>query len=542
LNFESQLSKSVFESKYLLENETHPDESVERLVKAVSRVYPEIEQEAREYISKQWFIPGGGIWRAAGNPNKNVSHVNCTTLAPVEDNLESIFESLYKWAKYAAFGQGEGIDISLLRPRGAKVHNSSRSSTGAVSFMHLYDAVLKVIAQQGRRGASLISIKDTHPDILEFIHVKDKPESDKSRIDTANISIQISDEFMKCVEEDKEWTLRFENKYEVIENKVRAVDVFNEICTMAHKRGDPGLQFIDTWKKNSNSDHFGYPLVSSNACGEIPNDSENICDLGHINLAKFHEYEWEGFEKLIRFGVYFLNAVRINEYNEHRSPIEAQRKKLKLMPRIGLGHTGFADYLIDNKIVYGSEDSVEALRKIHTTMVKVAFKASYDLAKKYGSFPGYSKEKMMKSGYIQRMLSEGVITEDLLDYQFNIQLFTLAPVGCLTKSSLIQTEDSIKSIEQIFLENDYDLNNFNNKENVWLVPKQNMYVKTMNGLKRIIRLYVNGYRKTLSLFNNNTKLIEGTENHMILVKKSNGIAIWKRLDEIKENDIIILKK
>jgi hypothetical protein len=174
--------------------------------------------------------------------------------------------------------------------------------------------------------------------------------------------------------------------------------------------------------------------------------------------------------------------------------------------------------------------------------VKVAFKASYDLAKKYGSFPDYSKETMMKSGYIQRMLSEGIITEDVLDYQFDIQLFTLAPVGCLTKSSLIQTEDSIKSIEQIFLENDYDLNNFNDKENVWLVPKQNMYVKTMNGLKRIIKLYVNGYRKTLSLFNDNTKLIEGTESHMILVKKSNGVAIWKRLDEIKENDIIILKK
>ena len=139
MKFESELAKSVFESKYLLEGETTADEAVERIVKSVAKVYPEIENEAREYINKQWFIPAGGIWRAAGNPSKNVSHINCTTLGYVEDNLESIFDSVYKWAKYASAGQGEGIDISKLRPRGAKVHNSSRSSTGAVSFMYVFD-------------------------------------------------------------------------------------------------------------------------------------------------------------------------------------------------------------------------------------------------------------------------------------------------------------------------------------------------------------------------------------------------------------------
>lgn len=270
MNLESSLAESVFRSKYLIEGETEPDQSDERLIKEFIRNFPEMEAEAREYITKQWYIPAGGVRRASGNPNKNVSHINCTTLAPVEDNLESIFDSLYKWAKFSAFGQGEGIDISLLRPKGAKVHNSSKFSTGAVSFMYLYDAVLKVIAQQGRRGASLISIKDDHPDILDFIKVKDKPESDKSRIDTANISIQTSDEFMKCVEEDKEWILRFENKYEVIENKVRAREVFEEICKMAWKRGDPGLQFIDKAKRESNSDSFHFNITGTNACCLTP--------------------------------------------------------------------------------------------------------------------------------------------------------------------------------------------------------------------------------------------------------------------------------
>ncbi|HNQ21005.1 MAG TPA: hypothetical protein PKI46_08100, partial [Bacteroidales bacterium] len=215
MKFYSELPSSVFNSKYLLENETDPNQSKNRIVREFARVFPEMKDEAEEYIDKFWYVPAGGIWRASGNPDNNVSHINCTTLKPVEDTLESIFDSLYKWAKYAAFGQGEGIDISQLRPKGAKVHNSSRNSTGAVSFMNLYDAVLKVIAQQGRRGASLISIKDTHPDLLEFIKIKDKPESDKSRIDTANISIQTSDAFMEAVIADEEWTLRFENKYEV---------------------------------------------------------------------------------------------------------------------------------------------------------------------------------------------------------------------------------------------------------------------------------------------------------------------------------------
>ena len=213
MNFESELAKSVFESKYLLEGETTADEAVERVVKVVAKIYPEIEDEAREYISKQWFLPAGGVWRAAGNPNKNVSFINCTNVGHVEDNLESIFENAYKWAKYAAYGQGEGQDVSLLRPKGARVHNSSATSTVAVSFISIYDMVLKVIAQKGRRGASLFSLIDHHPDIFDFISVKDKPESDKSRIDTCNISVKATDKFMEAVINNTDWLLWFENKY-----------------------------------------------------------------------------------------------------------------------------------------------------------------------------------------------------------------------------------------------------------------------------------------------------------------------------------------
>jgi len=727
MKFESSLAESVFRSKYLLEGETEPEQAVERLVKEFCRNFPEMENEAREYIDKQWYIPAGGIWRASGNPDKNVSHINCTTITPVEDNLESIFDSLYKWAKYAAYGQGEGIDISNLRPKNALVHNSSRSSTGAVSFMNLYDGVLKVIAQHGRRGASLISIKDTHPDILDFIKVKDKPESDKSRIDTANISIQVSDEFMNCVIEDKEWTLRFENKYQVIEDKIRARDLFEEICKMAHKRGDPGLQFIDKMKRESNSDSFGdkYKIVSTNACFtgdtmiavadgrnaitieqfaneskgtikipvysgkkklsrtnlsshrvEIQNavafcsgekevievklsdgssftctpdhkictfdgrwieaqyskneqlekfytfmnnnefnrshrmvntqtnrstsqfrmiyefysgqkhngilnvlhhkdhnpkndnylnlevlskkehdsyhalskfgfqnpihkankeftiwnmrrrnilanakryawseerkqnelnkflsenpkpevpfidsnvyynypvyvvditftgkiekvydltvennhsfyiitktendnyyncsgilvhncseqalDPENVCNLGHINLAKFNEFSLEGYYKLIRFGMYFGVSIIKNELADGRSPTKLQKEKLINMPRVGLGLTGLADYFIDNKIVYGSIASIDKVHQIFSDLARYSYKANCELGKKFGSFPSYDINKMKKSKFIQRLLENNLITDNDLTHQYCIACNTIAPVG-----------------------------------------------------------------------------------------------------------------
>lgn len=577
MNFESSFAESVFNSKYLIEGETLSSEAEDRIIKSVSKIYPEIEHEARNYISKHWFIPAGGVWRAAGNPKKNVSHINCTTLGDLEDNLESIFDKVYKWAKYAAFGQGEGIDISNLRPRGAKVHNSSRSSTGAVSFMQIFDSVLKVIAQQGRRGASLISIKDHHPDVEEFISVKDKPDSDKSRIDTANISIQTSDAFMQAVIDDADWILWFENKYERIERTVKARDLFNKICEMAWKRGDPGLQFIDNSRRESNSDALGYNILSTNACcftgdtlittkvgilpikdlvgkeveifdgenwvknsmfksyGEdeiyrvhlnsgvyfdvtknhrfflqdgsikqtykltygdkleiiskelyeklysseekdtklfinsdynkvisveklnkkeevfcttVPTtskflinsgiitgnseqwlDRENVCNLSHINLAKFHEYGIEGYIKLIKFGVKFLNAIRINEYEEDRSPTSLQKEKIKNVPRIGLGVTGFADYLIDKKIRYDSELAINEMRELLTLLAKHSYKTGYELGKKYGSFPTYNKENFKKSEYIQRLLNEGVIEDSDLDYQFNVCYTTIAPVG-----------------------------------------------------------------------------------------------------------------
>lgn len=267
MEFKTDITKSVFASKYLLEGETSPNQAVDRIVSVVEDYYPKLADTIGHYIHKKWLLPAGGLWRAARNPDKNVSCINCTTLPPPEDNLESIFESFYHWSKFAAFGQGEGVDLSRLRPRGSVVHNSSRFSTGAVSFMSIYDVILDVIAQQGRRGASLISLHIKHPDIPEFIYVKDK----EGKISNANISIQMTDEFMGMItDEEAIWKFQFENEYETIEKEIGASELFHMICEHAWKSGDPGILLVDTAKRYSNSDVLGFPIVSTNACSFSP--------------------------------------------------------------------------------------------------------------------------------------------------------------------------------------------------------------------------------------------------------------------------------
>ena len=211
MEFYTDFAEQVFKAKYPLPSEEGDvDKAVERVVDmSVRHTEPSLmltlayRRSLYNAIDRQCLVPAGGIWRAAGNPYKHVSFVNCTTGQDVGDNIESIFESLYYWAKFSAFGQGQGVDISKLRPAGTRLRNTARTSTGGVSFMPLYDAVLKVIAQHGRRGATLISIHDTYPDFEEFCKAKDE----KGAIESANISIQTTDAFMMAVADDRDWRL-----------------------------------------------------------------------------------------------------------------------------------------------------------------------------------------------------------------------------------------------------------------------------------------------------------------------------------------------
>ena len=428
MKFESEIAESVYRSKYMLKQDVELIDPLKRIDNVVATYYPELKGKCVEYGTKRWVGFAGGLYRSARNENKNVSAINCTTLTPIEDTLESINDGLYWWAKFSAYGQGEGLDFSNLRPRGARVHNSSKESTGAVSFMYMYDAVLQTIAQNGRRGASLISLSVTHPDVLEFINVKDE----EGVLESANISIQITDEFMNAVENDEKWELVFENKYERISKKIQARKLFHLIAEHAHKSGDPGLQFISTAKKYSNSDALGYEVVSTNACSEQWLDPHNVCLLSSINLAKYHEYGDEKYVDLINFMVHVLDAFRQEEIKENRSPSETQRQKLEEVPRIGLGVTGLADLFIERELAYGSVESIQVTESIFKTLVGESYKASYEVAKNRGySFGAYNKDAYKKAPFVQRLLDEGLIEDYHLDYQAHVCKNTVAPNGSL---------------------------------------------------------------------------------------------------------------
>lgn len=285
--FNSELAEKIFSSKYYVNGDKSPTDSIQRVLSVIGRYYPEIVNEAKHYIENKDIGLAGGLWRAAENKNKNVSVINCTTLGYVDDTLEDISDGWYKWAKYAAYGQGEGADFSRLRPSGSIVHNSSKYSTGSVSFMSTFDSILSIIAQQGRRGASLISLHITHPDIPEFINVKDKKVKlvdnsgqtieERDYLDTANISIQMNNAFMKALEKEAEWTFTYKNEYETIKSEtVPTQEIWRKIADQAWKTGDPGLQFIDTVKKYSNSDYLS---------DEIKIESTNACFSGDTKIA-----------------------------------------------------------------------------------------------------------------------------------------------------------------------------------------------------------------------------------------------------------------
>ncbi|MFW6029346.1 MAG: hypothetical protein ACOCRO_03740 [Halanaerobiales bacterium] len=430
LEFETDMSRDIFKSKYMLEHEEETWEAKQRVLNVVRRYYPDILPELDEAITKKWVGLAGGIWRSAENPNQNVSAINCTTLAQPEDNLESINDAWYWWAKFAAYGQGEGVDLSKLRPKDSVVHNSSRKSTGSVSFMKTFDGILNVIAQQGRRGASLISLHISHPDIPDFITVKDK----EGVLESANISIHITDEFMEAVRNGDNWEFTFTNEYETIRKETDAKKLFSFLAEHAWKSGDPGVQYIDNVRKYSNSDYLGYPVISTNACSEQWLDAHNVCLLSSVNLAKYREYGAKKYPRLVNLMVHLLDAFRRYEVDEVRSPSKLQLEKLQKLPRIGLGVTGLADYFIDKQIPYASSEALEDIHNVFGTLAGEAYKASYEIAKSDGfSFEYYDKEKYKQSPFVQNLLNKGLIEDYHLDYQAHVCKTTVAPNGTLTE-------------------------------------------------------------------------------------------------------------
>ena len=425
LGKDNKLGMDIWTKKYQQNNESF-DEWLDRVSGG--------DENVRELIIDKKFIFGGRILsnRGLNKQGKKVTYSNCYVIAPPEDNIESIFEAASKLARTFSYGGGCGLDISKLAPRGAQVNNTAKETTGSVSFMELYNLITSLIGQNGRRGALMLSLDCDHPDLEEFISVK----NDLNKITKANISVKVTDQFMLAVVNKEHFDLEFvrEETGEVISKRVYAPDIFRQLCENNWNFGEPGILYWDRIKQYnllSNDDNFEYAGV--NPCAEEPLPAGGSCLLGSLNLSEFvtdGKFDIAEFEKAVRIAVIALNDVLDEGLELH--PLQEQRESVSLWRQIGLGIFGLADMLIKLGITYGSKEALDICDMIGEIMAFEAIKSSVALAKHFGEYPMFNKEAVVSSMFFKHH-DNGYLKEVVEKFGMrNSQLLTIAPTGSLS--------------------------------------------------------------------------------------------------------------
>ena len=427
---ENQLSYDIWEKKYRQNDETF-DEWLYRITGG--------NEEYIRIILEKLFLPAGRILSNRGlyKYGLKVTYSNCYVQDPPTDSIESIFDCAKEIARTFSYGGGVGIDISKLAPRGAKVNNTAKETSGAVSFMDLYSMVTGLIGQNGRRGALMISLDCHHPDLEEFIDLK----TDLSKVTKANISVRITDDFMEAVMNDEDFELSFirEETGEEIKKIVRAKDIFHKICKNNWDFAEPGMLFWDNitnWNLLSNNDEFAYAGV--NPCAEEPLPAGGSCLLGSINLSEFvknpftsaAQINFEDLEKTVRAAVRFLNDILDEGLCLH--PLNKQQSTVRDWRQIGLGIMGAADMLIKLGFKYGGPDAIPTCDILGKFIANTAINESALLAKEKGAFAKCNPKQILETPFIQENASPN--TKELIkQYGLrNSQLLTIAPTGTLS--------------------------------------------------------------------------------------------------------------
>lgn len=448
LGQDNMLGQDIWQNKYCNEGE-----SFEQWIDRISGG----NEDVAKYIREKKFLFGGRILSNRGleNEGRKVSLSNCYVIEPPKDNLESIFDCAKKLARTYSYGGGCGVDISGLSPRGARINNAAKETSGAVSFMELYSLVTELIGQNGRRGALMISIDCSHPDVEHFIDLK----TDLEKVTKANISIRLTKEFMDAVQNNEKFTLRYQRECtgEIIEKEVDARALFRHIAEVNWDYAEPGALFWDRireWNLLSNTEEFSYAGV--NPCAEEPLPAGGSCLLGSINLAEFVQnpftpqatFDFDAFKQCVRVCVRALNEVLEEGLPLH--PLQEQRESVEKWRQIGLGIMGLADMLIKLGISYGEEESLKLCDRIGFAMADTAIATSAKLAKEFGAYPACNVEEIMNTPFFLANTTEA--TTDLVKkYGLrNSQLLTIAPTGTL--STMLGISGGIEPIYANFYE------------------------------------------------------------------------------------------
>lgn len=422
----------IFENKYSLNNEKTLDEFYARIFSIVN------EYELKLYGIKtdfspliNYFFPGGRT--AFGLGRENVSLSNCYVNEIKGDSIEEIFETLKQTALIYKSGGGVGQSFNKLRPIGAKTRGVP--STGSISFMPLFDTTTDVIGQKGRRGANLGAQRVDHPDIMEFINVK----NEEGILEHMNLSVMMLDNFMKAVEADEEWITSFTTSHETIVKPYRAKEIWDTIINSAWTKADPGILFWSQMTSGIDSTYKQFEPVCTNPCGEQGLENGGSCNLAALELSEYVENPWENpkfnFTKFIsdiHLGIRFLDIIL--DINKDRHPLEINKIQSMLGRRIGLGIMGLADCYNRMNIVYGSEESLVFTEQLFSVLHEESIKASITYAEHFGAFPYFTQSSneerinFLNHPYFNILTPEW--KERLNKYGMrNISLTTVAPTG-----------------------------------------------------------------------------------------------------------------
>ena len=423
------LGTDVLKQKYLAPWEKHPFEMWKRQAKALASVEKtktlrtKLEKDYYSILEDFRFVPGGRIMHGAGREDITTTLNNCYVVAVRNDSIKSIYDTIINEALTYKYGGGCGHDLSILRPSGKAINGTGGESCGPTGFMNLFSENTNTIAQHGRRGANMQTLRIDHPDIEKFISIK---TGDIDMVKYSNISVLLTHDFMEAVKQDKDFDLVYDNE---VYQTVKAKSLWDKIISHAHSSAEPGLLFWDTMKDYHNAEYCS-PLVSTNPCAEQPLPDGGCCNLGAVNLERFVDengnFMIEEFKSTVALGTRFLDNVV--DYNMDRHALEDQKKNATNDRRVGLGILGLGDMLVKMGIQYDSEDALQTIDQIMQIFRDTAYESSIDLAKEKGPYPnfswdGYSKSKFVKNlpKPIQNKIKKNGIR--------NCTLTTVAPTG-----------------------------------------------------------------------------------------------------------------